>query len=285
MNWPNALIKELAARRCIIFLGSGASAASIAADGITRPPTWSQFLEGLITIMNDKKDESLIRDFIKKDKFLDAAEIILENISPANYTDYLRNSLQLPKFKPSIIHESVFKIDPKVVITTNYDDIYDNYCKLGASSNGYNICRQNENHLVSDLRSPYRSVIKAHGCISNSSNTILTRSQYFEARLKYSNFYKILDSLFLTNTILFLGYSINDPDIQLVLENASIAAIGSHPHYACMANSLHPTMKNVMSKTYNIELIEFDAGDYVQLETGLSDLASEVETYRLTNPI
>ena len=285
MNWPHALIKELAARRCIIFLGSGASAASKSLDGKTSPPTWTQYLEGLISIMNSKTDELLIRELISKDKYLDAAEIIVKNISTANYTDYLRATLQLPKFQPSIIHEAVFKIDPKVVITTNYDDIYDNYCKLGTSANGYNICKQNETHLVSDLRSPYRSIVKSHGCISNPAGTILTRSQFFEARLKYSNFYKVLDSLFLTNTILFIGYSLNDPDIQLILENVNISAMGSHPHYSCMANNLHPTIKEVFRKTYNIELIEFTAGNYTELETGLTELADEVEGYRLTNPI
>jgi hypothetical protein len=285
MTWPIALIKELAARRCIIFLGSGASAASLSNDGTIRPPTWAEFLEGLIKIMNIRTDEPIIRDLLGKEKFLDAAEIILENISPANYTDYLRTTLQLPRFKPSAIHEAVFKIDPKVVITTNYDDIYDNYCKLGKSTNGYNICKQSDSHLVSDLRSPYRSIVKAHGCISNPADAILTRSQYFKARLSYSNFYKILDSLFLTNTILFIGYSINDPDIQLVLENANISAIGSHPHYACMANNIHPTMKNVIKKTYNIELIEFEAGNFTELEAGLTELANEVEGYRLINPL
>jgi hypothetical protein len=88
MTWPNALIKELAARRCIIFLGSGASAASISSDGSKRPPTWSQFLEGLISIMNTKIDEPIIRDLLKKEKFLDAAEIILrDSIFKRNITN------------------------------------------------------------------------------------------------------------------------------------------------------------------------------------------------------
>ncbi len=285
MNWPQALIKELASRRCIIFLGSGASAASLSADGLVSPPTWKLFLDGLIDIMNDRQDEILIRDLLDKEKFLDAAEIILENISPANYTDYLRTKLQLPRFQPSSIHEAVFRIEPKVVITTNYDDIYDNYCKLGMSSNGYNICKHSDTHLVSDLRSPYRSIVKAHGCISNPIETILSRSQFFQAKYRYSNFFKILDSLFITNTILFIGYSLSDPDIQLLLENSHISAIGSHPHYACMPDDLHPTIKKVIKKTYNIELIEFPAGNYSELSNGLTDLANEVTAYRLTHPI
>ena len=285
MNWPSALIKELAARRCIIFLGSGASAASMSQDGVTRPPAWSLYLDGLIGIMNGNSDKPVIRDLIQKEKYLDAAEIIISNISPSNYTEYIREKLQLPRFQPSAIHEAVFKIDPKIVITTNYDDIYDNYCKLGTSSNGYNVCKHTETHLVSDLRSPYRSIVKSHGCISNPSETILTRSQFFEARQKYSNFYKVIDSLFVTNTILFIGYSLNDPDIQLLLENANISAIGSHPHYACMPDDMHPTIKTSLKKIYNIELIEFPYGNYGELSNGLTDLSNAVESYRLTNPI
>jgi hypothetical protein len=285
MNWPSALIKELAARRCIVFLGSGASAASLSQDGLTRPPTWSSYLDGLIGIMNNNTDEPIIRDLIQKEKYLDAAEIIISNISPANYTAYIREKLQLPRFQPSAIHEAVFKIDPKLVITTNYDDIYDNYCKLGTSSNGYNVCKHTETHLVSDLRSPVRSIVKAHGCISNPSETILSRSQYFETKQKYSNFYKVLDSLFITNTILFIGYSLNDPDIQLLLENSNISAVGSHPHYACMPDNIHAKLKVSMKKTYNIELIEFPAGNYTELSQGLTDLSNAVESYRHINRI
>lgn len=285
MHWPKALITELASRRCVVFLGSGASASCLSEDGSKRPPTWDQYLEGLISNMNDRSDEPLIRDLISKEKFLDAAEIIYNNISTANYSSYLRDTFQAPRFKPSIIHESVFNIDPKIVITTNYDEIYDNYCKLGNSSNGYNICKYYDSHLVSDLRSPIRSIIKAHGCISDSQKTILTRSQYFNSRLEYGNFYKVIDSLFITNTILFIGYSMSDPDIQLILESSNIASIGSHPHYLCIGSGLNNSIKNSIRKTYNIEFIEFPAGSYVELEKGLKELSVEVENQRQTNRI
>lgn len=285
MNWHKALIKELASRRCIIFLGSGASASCLSVDGTKRPPTWNEFLQGLLSIMNNHDDDALIADLIHKEKFLDAAEIIKKNISLANYTDFLRNTLQVPNFKPSKIHEAVFKIDPKVVITTNYDEIYDNYCRQGQSSNGYNISTYYDEHLVSDLRSPIRCIVKAHGSITDTSKTILTRSEYFSAKSKFSNFHKVLDSLFVTNTILFVGYSISDPDIQLILENANIASIGAHPHYACLENNIHPSIKEALNRTYNIEFIDFQSGNFLELEAGLEELANEVESYRQSNPI
>ena len=48
---------------------------------------------------------------------------------------------------------------------------------------------------------------------------IFTHKQYSNARCNYSSFYKLIDSLILTHTFIFLGCAIDDPDIELTLEN------------------------------------------------------------------
>lgn len=284
MNWPKALVTELASRRCIIFLGSGASAGSLSTDGTKRPPTWNNFLKSLISMMNDRTDEAIIEDYLNKEKFLESAEIILKSISPANFTTFIREELKTPRYKPSKIHESVLEIDPKIVITTNYDDIYDSYCRDGAAHEGYNVSKYYDTHIISDLRSPVRLIIKAHGCVSDVTKIVLTKSQYFKARQEYSNFYKVLDSLFLTHTILFIGYSLTDPDIQLVLENVNISAPSSHPHYFVTGNDINKAIKESNKKAYNIEFIEFTANDYNELNAGLLELAGNVKISRENNP-
>lgn len=285
MNWPKALINELAARRCIIFIGAGASAGAISTDGMKRPPTWSKLLDDLISLMNNNNDdEEVINNFIEKEKFLEAAEIIFTNISPADFSGFVREEFITPRFIPSDIHKSILDIDPKIVMTTNYDDIYDNFCRTGAAKDGYNISKYYESHITSDLRSPTRLIIKVHGCVSDASKIILTKSQYFKARQENLSFYKILDSLFLTHTILFLGYSLTDPDIQLVLENANISAPSSHPHYFVTGNNIHEAIKEANKKAYNIEFIEYNAGEHNELNEGLFELAENVKTAREVNP-
>lgn len=284
MNWPNALITELASRRCIIFIGSGASAGCLSLDGTKSPPTWSAFLQSLINLMADRRDLPIIEDYVNKEKYLEAAEIIKKNISPADFSAFIRTELVTPKYKPSKIHETILDIDPKIVITTNYDDIYDSYCRIGSAQEGYNISKYYESHIISDLRSPVRLIIKAHGCISDASQIILTKSEYFHARQIFSSFYKVLDSLFLTHTILFLGYSLTDPDIQLTLENVNIAAPSAHPHYFVTGNNINPAIKIANKRAYNVEFIEYTAGDFVELNNGLLELAESVKEARLANP-
>ncbi|MGN6402325.1 MAG: hypothetical protein ACTHMD_17835, partial [Flavisolibacter sp.] len=141
MNWPKALVAELASRRCIVFIGSGASAGCLSQDDSKSPPTWSAFLQSLIDLMADRTDLPTIEDYIQKEKYLEAAEVIKKNISPADFSAFIREELVIPRYKPSKIHESILEIDPKILITTNYDDIYDSFCRTGAAHEGYNVSK------------------------------------------------------------------------------------------------------------------------------------------------
>lgn len=284
MTWPLALVAELAARRCITFLGAGASAGCSAADGSTHPPLWRVFLTELKSAMPVGTDFTTIDDLIAKERFLDAAEVILGKMTPADLTRVVREQFVHPKFNHSRIHEAVLTIDPKIVVTTNYDDIYDSYCRTGMAKDGYNICKYYEDHLVNDLRSPVRLIIKAHGCVSDPSKIVLTRSQYFRERQRHGAFYAVLDALFVTNTLLFVGYSLSDPDIQLLLENANIAARSSHTHYALVEDDLQPDIEQAAASAYNIHFIKYPKGCHDKAEELLLALADQVTQFRVSNP-
>jgi hypothetical protein len=285
LEWGDALIKELSARRCIIFLGAGASAGCVPTHGSKRPPKWGDLLTNLIAKIRNHDDEKrLATKLIAEFKYLDAAEVILSSLNRADYVDAMRNIFEQPRYQPSDIHQAVLKIDPKIVITTNYDTVYDLYCRQGIARDGYNIFKYTDSHLVSQLRSPIRCVIKAHGCITDPDTMVLTRSEYFNARQKSPHFFKVLDALFLTHTILFVGYSLTDPDIQITLENANITAPSSHRHYFVTESGAAPALKRAWEKTYNVEVLEFPEGDFKILNESLDALASRVLEYRRDNP-
>lgn len=283
MSWPEALVHELAARRCIVFLGAGASAAALAPNG-NHPPTWKQFLEILKSKVRTGEDLSTVNALIENQKYLDAAEILYAKIPPADFTRALRETLVVPNFSPSAIHDHIVDIDPKIVVTTNFDTIYEDFCRKGEARAGYNVCKYYESHLVNDLRSPIRLIVKAHGCVTDSSKVILTRSQFFRERQNNSYFYKVLDALFLTHTVLFVGYSMTDPDIQLVLENASMVARSTHPHYALIQDDLNPDVESAICKSYNLEFIKYPFGMHAKAELLLSKLRDEVRGARASNP-
>jgi len=264
-------------------MGSGASAGCVGLDGITKPPDWEHFLRDLRKRMQNEGEKLTADQLINEKRFLEAAEIIRADVSQPDFAQFIRDTLVAPRYSPSAIHRAVLNIDPKVTITTNYDDIYDTFCRCGDAENGYNVAKYYDSHIVSDLRSPVRLIVKAHGCISDPAQIVLTRSQYFEQRRNHGNFFRVLDALFLSSSILFVGYSLSDPDIQLVLENANIAAPASHPHYAVIADDVHPALMLSWAKAYNIQFLKYPAGQYDVLNQELQKLAEEVNAFRETH--
>jgi hypothetical protein len=284
MLWPKSLIPEIASRRCIIFVGAGASAGCQNSKG-ERPPNWEKFLiETNAKFVMNPEDNKLASNLIGSKQFLDAAEIIFSHVDPPDAGQHYRETFHTPDYKPYRLHEIINELDSKIVITTNYDQIYEKQCEPQNIDQGYITKVYTDYGILDEIRSPTRLIIKAHGCVTSPQQIILTRSQYFEAKNTYSRFYNLLDSLFLTNTILFIGCGLGDPDIQLVLENTNIAVPSVHPHYALVPTERHPAIIKSIKKSYNIKLIEYDnsCGTHSEQITVLEELLHDVQAYRTT---
>lgn len=284
MLWPKSLIPEIASRRCVLFFGAGTSAGCQNNSG-QRPPNWGRFLQET----NDKfvttaEDKDLVNNLIASNLLLDAAEIIFSHVDPPDAGQHYRETFLTPDYKPHRLHEIIKDLDSKIVITTNYDQIYERQCEPQNVEQGYIIRNYYDENILDEVRSPTRLIIKAHGCVTSPQKIILTRSQYFEAKNKFSNFYNLLDSLFLTHTVLFIGCGLTDPDIQLVLENTNIAVPSVHPHYAIVQKERHPAIVKSIKKSYNIKLIEYENhdGSHSNLVKMLEELLNDVQAYRTT---
>lgn len=281
MDWPESLVTEIAARRCVIFLGSGASAACAPVND-RRMPDWPTLLTDLTNALPEGDTKNLAASMIAEKKYLQAAEVIKRNLNPAEYARILRLAFRNPLYEPSRIHIAVNRLDQKIVITTNYDEVYDKLCRQNERNfpDGYNVVKYYDTNIVSTLRTPTRLIIKAHGCMSDTSRLVLTKSDYFALKKEYPNFYKVLNAIFTTNTLVFIGYSLDDPDMTLLLENSAIIGESDHPHYAIMPNDIDHNIKNSMEYTYNIRIIDFPAGDYESLYNGMDELVMLVEEAR-----
>jgi hypothetical protein len=95
----------------------------------------------------------------------------------------------------------------------------------------------------------------------------------------------VLDALFVTHTVLFVGYGLSDPDIQLLLENATISARSSHPHYALVEDTVHADVESAARTSYNIHFIKYAAGRHDEAERLMRELAEAVTQFRISNPV
>lgn len=276
MRWPKNLIEELAHRRSILFLGSGVSATSVSSDG--KPlKTWTEVLEAAKSLMkNYNNEKEFVDKMLKENNNLMALEAIFSDCDTGEYGYFLKEEFGKDSFTPSNIHEAIKEIDCKIIITTNFDKILDKIC----NDEGYVVCEYYDvEKIISHIKSPKRIIIKAHGCIDNLDKIIFTGSQYFKAKKENPGFYKILESLFITHTVIFLGYSLSDPDINLNLENILNTASPHHPHYVLVKKGNEDIVKKHWKETYNISALEFGA-DYKDFIPAIEELRDQVNQFR-----
>jgi hypothetical protein len=281
--WPDSLIPEVAERRCIVVLGAGASAGCLARDGFTRPPNWTKLLRDAESLLSDRSDSAILDNLISKERFLDAAEMVVAKANQADYAAFIRRVFVDPHFEHSDIHEQIYNLDSKIVVTTNYDDIYETYCKQGKGLQAFNVCRYYEPHAINDVRSTMRVILKVHGCVTNPQMTVLSRTQYHQAKRDFPEYFNLLDSLFVGSTLLFVGCSLVDPDFQLLLEGTNIKCPSAHPHYAVLEAGLPEPLRRATKTVYNVECLEYDAGMHAHVVEALKDLNDKVTEWRRTH--
>ncbi|ENW92829.1 SIR2 family protein [Acinetobacter dispersus] len=162
--------------------------------------------------LEEKFNQELINDRNGKfkninDKFY---ELSRTNKSISRFKLYVCELLKDINYKENVDEEvHLFKKMSKnisSIITTNYDllleELVDFIPLIG-------------NEIL--LSNPYGTIYKIHGCINNPNSIILTNSDYAYFDQKYDLIRAQLISLFVHNPIIFLGYSVQDENIQNIL--------------------------------------------------------------------
>lgn len=87
---------------------------------------------------------------------------------------------------------------------------------------------------------------------------IFTRAEYHGAKASHPRFYDILKAIFLTHTAVFIGCSMEDPDVLLLLEDVKITASTEKPHYVLIKKGSQDFFSvSDWKKTYNICPLEY----------------------------
>jgi hypothetical protein len=144
----------------------------------------------------------------------------------------------------------------------------------------HNVCKHSSNDLLNQIRSPQRTVAKIHGCITEPDEIVLDRMSYFKARQLNSGFYSVIASLFTTNTVLFIGYSMGDPDLQIILENINAVYSSTNGHYSLISKMEHRSMVRAIKQSYNISCIEYPHGEHRLVSSYIDELRVAVDAVR-----
>lgn len=285
--WPKHLVSDLARRRCVIFLGAGVSANCLNDRGES-PPGWEEFIKSAASeLLPTKRAE--IEDLVVRKDLLGAGER-LKAYRGADLIEDIRRLFTRPRYQPADIHRHILDLDPRIVVTTNFDKIYDSHANApGPTTLSGSLIVKNfgDKDIVHAFRSTDRVLIRLHGSADTIQDLILTRSDYARARVELRNSYEALEALILTHTFLFLGYSLRDPDLQIILESHAMKYPNAKSHYVCIGGAVSDLDRDFNRNVMRVELLPYDifitpAGtqDHSDLTRSMLDLVPLVETER-----
>lgn len=286
IDWPEDLVLDIARRRAVLFLGAGVSRNATNALG-ERPLGWDDFLKRAAEKIKDADDRKVVDECLKEGDLLTACELVREVLGH-DFNSHLLREYSGKQFRPGAIHDDLVALDSRIVLTTNVDRLYEGHAN---TVRGNSIITKNyyDDGIADILRRPERLVLKVHGTIDTPGRTIFTRVDYARARTQFSQFYRLLESLFLTHTFIFLGASMRDPDIRLVLEDLTYRYTDSRPHYMITpAQELHARVIGIMQKSMSIHAIDYAPADHhIELARSLNGLNRlvQVERERLQNTL
>ena len=215
------LAEELEKGKLVVFVGAGVSKNS----GL---PEWKELIK-------DYADYKGIDKFTSK-QFLTIPEEVFERYGSLKYYEIAEKRF-LGKYFPNSVHRILKKMNLTYIITTNYDTLIEDEIK-------------NLQVVSKDEDLPYTSsnkmLIKMHGDFKNK-NIVLKKSDYDNYEKNFQLISTLIKGLFTTNTILFIGYSYNDTNVQQIM------------------NWIKEILKEETRKAF---LVEFTEKDYKEEENG-----------------
>lgn len=282
MNIPNSLRESTLNRKLALFVGSGIS--STAQNSINEhPPSWPELLRAL-SELTDTETSDQINQLINEHQLLKAAELFrfktnasYNNIEFRRKLKELVNGPNSDPFQPSEWRDLITTLNPQIIITTNYDNLLEG----GNLEHAYKVATFSNTKFDSFLRTGTTTILKIHGDAikfsNNDEDIILSQSDYSRVRNCGRLTFDVLRAIFLTYTTLFLGYSMNDPDLQIVLDDLFFDRDLEAPHFL-LTNHAEPYLINHFEKCFGINVLTSD--DY-----GFSIFQSLVDEYQSSEAI
>jgi hypothetical protein len=262
MAIPPNLAKAYKDGSFAIFVGAGLSRPS----GL---PTWEGLLNELITYSKDNlnlpdQKELELRALSKQPgKYLTVAEE-LKDIMSTDLQKYIKRRFNDSSLTPSVTLQKVIRLKAKFIITTNYDTLLENAFILVNNRLPNQLSYKDAATINDNILSNEPFILKAHGDARSAPNEIIiTEMDYRNIIYKEKGYQSVLHVLFSTCNVLFLGASLEDPELKLLLGYIhNIFHGGSPKHFALMdEEGLTSVEIDRWRKDFNIQISTYNPKD------------------------
>lgn len=217
MTIPHTIKEAIKNNRLVIFVGSGLSSKF-------NLPSWAKLVEEVINNSNIESYKSFLP--LLESGLMKPIEILDKLNSEHNEIKrYIFKNFNITNGDFSL-HKDIINLSGQI-ITTNYDNAFEK-----ASNNLINPAIYTSDFNISEINKnsePY--IFKLHGSYSEPDHCIIFNNDYENLYLKDTSARQKLKSIFTEKVILFIGFSFNDPDINLIFNNLDKSFSNNNKHF------------------------------------------------------
>lgn len=283
MRIPEKLVSAIRQGSASAFVGAGMSMPVTRKDG--RPlPSWKGLLQELKQFAESEASEPLpysteIDQAIAKDDLMVVAQQLEESLTTHQKAKFFSAVFEDGNLQPTEDHHLLVGIPFRGFLTTNYDALIELAIAKQGNSQPSVFIPGDLDHIPNPLRHDETWIFKLHGDANRPESIVLDSHDYQTTIFRRPGYRAFLETLLTVHTILFMGFSMADPDIENLIENlASIYSRHNDVHYALVPRGFYNSLeKHRLEQDKRIELIEFDNpdGKYGEVTTFLRRLHAE----------
>lgn len=216
LNYISLFREKAEQGKLVIFVGAGVSSN---VDGM---PSWNTLIQNMSKTINCSRCNSckykagncestcLLKDDFSTDDFLKIPQYVF-NKDNKLYNCVLTESIPAVT-ADAPLSSAILDINPVHIITTNYDQLIESSKNIFCEQ--YQVIVHDKDLLNADKG---KYIIKMHGDISEASSIVLKEQDYLDYSQKHVLIELFIKSLLTDHVVLFLGYSLNDYNIKLIL--------------------------------------------------------------------
>lgn len=202
LHIPYELLEAIRQGECVPIVGAGFSLNALLPVG-QRMPLWNDLCKEVAKRLNEESSGSPIKD--------------LSNYCDKNkkwgLINLLRECLHVRTAKPGPAHKEFAALPFKHVVTTNFDFLLERAYE--ATGKSY-LPVVDEDLLAFSPANGETKLIKMHGDLHHPSLLVVTEDDYDSFCSNRQRMFMTITNLLINNTILFIGYSIDDPDFRQI---------------------------------------------------------------------
>jgi hypothetical protein len=271
---PATLVRQLRDGRMVLFAGAGLSAQA----GM---PMWRTLLSDVVAttlseVRHDDAEKAELGRMLADGKLLQIADHCKDKLGPGGYTELLAKSLSDAGRKVPEAHRLAVKLPFAAWVTTNYDKLLERAYAEERGGLPKTLTSLDTEALGRLLFDGAPFVLKAHGDLDKPESLVFTSRDYRDLIHANTAFSAAFSAILLTNSVLFVGYSLSDPDFNLLMDRQLLTFRGFAPERYALMSGIGKVEEEYLWRVCQTRVIPYPEGRHESMPRFFQCLADRL---------